>query len=128
MQKYQYNSKLESRSKELRKRLTYGEAKMWKYISKDQLSVRFRRQFPIDKYIRDFYAPSIKLAIEIDGSSHDDKKYDYDVNRQKKLESRGTKFIRFKEFEVMNNLDNVLPSIDNLIQELQLLRPNGHLI
>jgi very-short-patch-repair endonuclease len=32
----------------------------------------FDRQRPIDRYIVDFYCKDLKLAIEIDGSSHDE--------------------------------------------------------
>lgn len=67
----QYNKNLTSYAKELRKNLTPEEIKVWTYIRKRQiLGVRFLRQRPILNYIVDFFAPEIKLAIEIDGSQH----------------------------------------------------------
>ncbi len=33
-------------------------------------NIRFLRQRSIGKYIVDFYAPSLKLAIELDGAQH----------------------------------------------------------
>ncbi|WP_208643530.1 endonuclease domain-containing protein [Pedobacter miscanthi] len=59
--------------KELRNNLTPAEATMWKYLQNSKLDGRkFRRQHSVGNYILDFYCPSEKLAIEIDGSCHDD--------------------------------------------------------
>ena len=67
----QYNKKLTSYAKNLRKNLTTEEVKVWVHIRKRQvLGVKFLRQKPILNYIVDFFAPKIKLAIEIDGSQH----------------------------------------------------------
>lgn len=107
-----YRQELVKRAKKLRKNLTPAEARLWKYISRKQiLGFDFDRQKPIDAYIVDFYCKKTKLAIEIDGQSHDFTA-EYDLKRQKRLESFGIKVIRFSEKEVLKNLDQVLSEIE----------------
>lgn len=52
------------------------------------LGYPFLRQRPIHNYIADFYCPTLKLVIEIDGESHRNK-FEGDQTRQKNLESLG---------------------------------------
>ncbi len=113
-----YRPELVERAKELRKNLTPAEALLWKYLKRKQINgFDFDRQKPIDRYIVDFYCKILKLAIEIDGQSHDFK-IEYDVKRQKRLESFGIKVIRFTEKEVLHDLDNVLTEIEYWTQKL----------
>ena len=108
-----YNPKLRLIARELRKNLTYGEARLWKYLKSKQFDgYDFHRQKPIGNYIVDFYCPELDLIIEIDGGTHDEKRYDNDQVRQKYLESLGLKVIRFSEYEVLKRLDDVLQTID----------------
>lgn len=71
---------MKERRQSLRNQATVTEVRLWDRIRKKQiLGVRFRRQFSIGNYIVDFYSPKIKLAIEIDGKSHDtETKREYD--------------------------------------------------
>ena len=55
----------------------------------------FDRQRPIDNFIVDFYCKELRLAIEIDGDSHQDKAT-ADRKRQKRLESLGVTVFRFQ--------------------------------
>jgi very-short-patch-repair endonuclease len=73
----------------------------------------FDRQRPIDRYIVDFYCKDLKLAIEIDGSSHDSEeaKINDDI-RQERLESLGVRFLRFTDADVKRNIEMVVDSID----------------
>ena len=57
--------------KELRSNLTPAEAKLWTYLKNKKLGGRrFRRQHSVGGYILDFYCPTEKLAIELDGQGH----------------------------------------------------------
>jgi len=113
-----YRPELVQRARELRKNLTPAETLLWKYLKRKQINgFDFDRQKPIDRYIVDFYCKILKLAIEIDGQSHDFK-IEYDVKRQKRLESFGIKVIRFTEKEVPHDLDNVLTEIEYWTQKL----------
>jgi len=55
------------------------------------------------------------LAIEVDGSSHNDK-YEQDKIRQQELENIGVRFLRFNDLEVKKDMCNVLRVIENWIQ------------
>ena len=57
------------------------------------------------------------LAIEIDGSSHNNK-YDYDMERQAKLQDLGVKFIRFNDLDVKKNMAGVLIALEHKIWEI----------
>ena len=50
--------------------MTRPEQSLWAMLRDRQTGLRFRRQHPLGVYILDFYAPSAKLCIEVDGPSH----------------------------------------------------------
>jgi very-short-patch-repair endonuclease len=60
----------------------------------------------------------LKLAIEIDGSSHDSEeaKVNDDI-RQERLESLGVIFLRFTDADVKRNMEMVVDSIELWIDE-----------
>ncbi|MEZ4796097.1 MAG: DUF559 domain-containing protein [Flavobacteriaceae bacterium] len=99
--------------KELRNNATKAETKLWKALRRSQLENRkFRRQQSIENYIVDFYCPSEKLIVEVDGNVHNNSvNNDYDFNRTKELEQLGFKVIRFINDEVFKNLDLILEAI-----------------
>ncbi len=105
--------RMKERRQELRKNLTPSEARLWKYIQRKQLNgKKFRRQYSVGGYVLDFYCPECKLAIEIDGSSHDSKmKHQYDEERTKFLNAVGIRVIRFRNIDVLKNIDEVLEEI-----------------
>ncbi len=105
---------IKGRRKYLRRTLTPAEAILWRYIKNSQLEGRkFRRQHSVGKYILDYYCPSEKLAIELDGSQHvlSQKKIEHDKIRTKYLNSLQIVIKRFLNGEVYNNIDGVLDSI-----------------
>lgn len=67
-----YKPELKELARELRKNPTYAEKILWQGIRRKQLGVEFHRQVPIDQFIVDFYCHEIKLAIEVNGISHND--------------------------------------------------------
>ena len=76
------------------------------------VGMKFRRQHPIGPYIVDFYCHEARLAIELDGSGHQDEdQADYDRIRSTELESKGVKVMRFWNQDVTDNLDGVLEAI-----------------
>jgi len=96
---------LKEKRRELRNNLTPAEATMWRYLQNSKLDGRkFRRQHSVGNYILDFYCPSEKLAIEVDGSSHDDYSAEiYDKERTDFLESKGIRMIRFDNIDVFES-------------------------
>ena len=114
-----HNEKLKRRY--LRKNVTWAEKILWQEIrNKKILRQRFLRQYRIGKYVVDFFCPKIKLAIEIDGSTHTkDDEIEYDTQRQKEIESLGIKFLRFTNLEIFYSLSNVLNIVKEKTQELK---------
>ena len=82
----------------LRNNLTSAEAALWCLLKNSQLQGRkFRRQHSIENYIVDFYCPSEKLIIEVDGSIHDNQGVaNADYIRDLILESLGFKVLRIE--------------------------------
>ncbi len=119
-----YNPDLVVHAKKLRNNPTYSEKFLWKYLKRKQVrGFDFDRQKPIDRYIVDFFCNELMLVIEIDGESHNDKK-EYDQHRQKRLESFGISFLRFDGLQVVKNIDGVLRTIYNWIDEHREPTPN----
>ena len=111
-----YNPKLKELARELRKNSTLSEVLLWLKIKGKTMGVEFHRQVPIDNFIVDFYCHELMLAIEIDGSSHDEKQ-DYDQNRQAILENLGVKFIRFRDIDVKQRMGWVLEELMIFVEE-----------
>ncbi len=112
----QYNPKLKSLARDLRKNSTLSEVILWNKIKGKRLRYQFHRQVPIDEYIVDFYCHELLLAIEIDGSSHD-YNFEYDDQRQKKLEFLGIEIVRFLDKDVKHGLNDVLRILENIVEE-----------
>jgi len=114
--KIHYNPKLKQRARELRKNSTLSEVLLWEELkSRKMLGYKFLRQKPIGNYIVDFFCNKLKMVIEIDGDSHTEEKFEYDINRQKWLESSGVNVLRFDDLEVKKDMNNVLSAIEGWI-------------
>ena len=92
---------------QLRNDVLMPEKIIWKWIRKEQLGYKFRRQHGIGKYIVDFYCPELKLIVEIDGQVHDEI-MDRDKIREEFFKSLGFNLKRYTAREVNNNLEWVL--------------------
>ena len=113
-----YRQDLRQKARELRNNSTLSEALLWKEIKGRQLlGYQFHRQVPLLNYIVDFYCHELKLAIEIDGDSHD-YSFTYDSIRQKELEEYGIIIIRFDDLEVKQRIDSVVREIMYHIQSI----------
>ena len=114
-----YDPKLKQRSRQLRNNSTLSEVLLWNQLKRKQMKgYQFLRQKPLDHYIVDFFCYDLMLAIEIDGSSHDDK-LEEDEIRQERLESFGVRFLRFTDRDVKKNLEGVLQCIEAWIEEFE---------
>jgi very-short-patch-repair endonuclease len=84
-----YQKKLKPNARILRKNSTDAERKLWSHIRRKYFcNVQFYRQKPIGRYIVDFYAPSVKLVIEVDGGQHFEQKHLlYDKSRDTYLKN-----------------------------------------
>jgi very-short-patch-repair endonuclease len=97
---------LKSRRKELRNNATPAEKLLWSMLQHSNLDgYKFRRQHSVGPYILDFYCPSERLAVELDGDSHfTDDAIEYDNERTAYLNGMGIRVIRFLNTDIFNNL------------------------
>ena len=117
--KIHYNPKLKARARELRKNATFIERLLWKYLRAGQLNgYHFLRQKPIDEYIVDFYCKKVKLVIELDGVTHNDKQ-SYDKRRENRIKELGFNILRLDGYYVLYNINGALESIMGCIKELE---------
>ena len=105
-----YREGLKERAKQLRSNSTKAEALLWTRIKNKQLSVDFDRQKPLLGFIVDFYCKTLRLAIELDGSSHEGKDL-YDTERENSIKQYNVTFLRFTNEQVYLDIQSVLDSI-----------------
>ncbi len=109
------NKYLRKNARELRKNSTLSEVLLWNLLKNKRTNgLDFDRQRIIGNYIVDFYCPKLKLVIEIDGCSHDNK-YIYDKKRDEYLKSLGLSVIHFDDHDVKFQIDKVILSIEEII-------------
>ncbi len=109
-----------SNTRMLRKTLTKAEELLWHNLRNRRLKgAKFRRQHPVSGYIADFYCHEAKLIIEVDGEIHDLSDHmEHDEGRSYELELNGIHVIRFKNAEILEDLETVLNRItDDLISK-----------
>src|SRR5688500_18279928 len=97
-------------ARRLRRASTDVEMKLWQKLRNRQLGVDFRRQHPAGSFILDFYCPSLRLAIELDGGQHDTQSR-RDTRRDAWLAGHGVSVLRFWNSDVTENFAGVLEAI-----------------
>ena len=105
----------------LRRNETKAEKLLWEKLRNNQLEgLKFRRQHPVNIYIADFYCHKFKLIIELDGDYHDqEEQKQKDEVRTEVLRLNDLKIIRFKNEEVEQDINQVLTTIKNKIEQLK---------
>jgi very-short-patch-repair endonuclease len=95
----------------MRREMTPAEAALWERLRGKRLrGLRFRAQHPVGPFILDFYCPSAKLVVEVDGPVHEDRGAE-DAARTEQLNAFGYRVIRFANDEVLGDIDRVLARI-----------------
>ena len=114
-------SKVEEHLPELRGNLTPQERVLWDALRGRKLDdVKFRRQHPIGAFVLDFYAPEIRLVIELDGDVHDvPVRKARDRSRDAHLIANGYHVVRVTNMEVILDLPAVLERLSTVIAALR---------
>jgi very-short-patch-repair endonuclease len=101
------------RARRLRAQMDLPEVLLWNQLRRRQLDgLHFRRQHPIGPYILDFYCDKARLAVEVDGYSHDvADRPRRDLRRDNWLASRGATTLRIAARDVLKSMDDVLATI-----------------
>lgn len=81
---------------------TRAEAAAWELLRNRRcLGLKFRRQYPVRGFIVDFYCPALRLAIELDGRSHEGvEAMAGDAERSASLATEHVEVIRIRNADV----------------------------
>ena len=102
-----------SYARALRRGATPAERKLWQGLRRHRVGgLKFRRQVPLGPYIADFYCPSAKLVIEVDGVSHIDASRD--AIRDSWMAQHGIRVVRVANRDVLANLEGTLIAIGEI--------------
>lgn len=92
----------------MRKAPTRSEAMLWARLRGRQLGPRIRRQHVLHPCIVDFYVPSYRLVIEIDGGVHALHR-EYDARRDAFLASTyGVRVLRIEAWFIERSVDEAV--------------------
>ena len=114
-----FYDRLKSYARENRRNQTEAEEFLWRQLSRNALGVKFKRQLIILNYIVDFACLEKSLIIEVDGGYHfTEEQMELDAYRTEDLERLGFKVLRFKNENIIIEIEQVLKTIQDYI--------NGH--
>jgi very-short-patch-repair endonuclease len=96
----------------LRAKATPSEQILWQSLRDDRVAHRFRRQHPLGPFVVDFYCPSVRLVVEVDGSAHDEPdQRAHDRFRQEMIEEYHVVFMRVRSGDVERRPAQVIAAI-----------------
>lgn len=103
------------RRRDLRQLSTRSEYLLWQQLrGRGVNGCKARRQVSIGPYVVDFYFPSRRLIIELDGDSHfQPGAFERDARHQKYFEQLGFCVTRFTDREIFDSLASVVEIIGN---------------
>ena len=97
------------RARQLRKRMTPPELRLWLALKSRPEGFKFRRQHAFDPYILDFFCHEAALAIEVDGFSHElGDNPQRDERRDRWVAEQGVRTIRIAAIDIRDNLEGVV--------------------
>jgi very-short-patch-repair endonuclease len=100
-------------ARRLRRELSLPEKLLW--VRLRGAEVRFRRQYPIGRYVLDFYSPAAKLAIEVDGAAHElGDRPQRDEVRTEWLKNQGIAELRIPAKDVLADPDEIADAVVRL--------------
>lgn len=112
-----------NRARSLRKAMSPPEVMLWTRLrGRASDKPTFRRQHPMGSTIVDFYCPSARLVVEVDGSTHwDERSQRRDLARDQWLERQGVIVLRVDAASIYRDANAVVEAI---VSKAQVLRAN----
>jgi len=113
-----YRADLKSVARRLRNNSTDAERLLWSRLRRKQvLGIQFYRQKPIGEYVVDFYAPRVKLVVEVDGAQRfESVERAQDTARSEYLCRQGLLVLRFDNRQVLREMDAALAVIHEQVE------------
>ena len=114
-----YAPHLKEYARQHRNNSTKSEVILWLELRNKQFhGFDFHRQKPIDYFILDFFCYKLMLGIELDGITHTwEEVVKKDEHKEAKLKALGITILRFHDSEVLNDMPNVLRTIEEYIEK-----------
>ena len=100
----------------MRQAPTDSEAWLWRALGSSQLGIAFWRQVPLLGFIADFYAPSARLIVEVDGTYHA-RRVTADARRDRKLTRAGHRIVRLPAELVIRDLPAAVLAVRRALDE-----------
>jgi very-short-patch-repair endonuclease len=102
-----------SNARRLRRDQTQEEKQLWQALRAGRFAgFKFRRQHPSGKYVLNFYCPSARLSVELDGFGHGHPaQRQRDLAREQWLAEEGIEELRFWNHQWRRNPAGVLLEI-----------------
>ena len=116
---------LMQRAKMLRQEATEAECVFWEAVRGRRCGgLKFRRQHAVGQFILDFWCPERRLVVELDGGIHERADVAaHDREREEWIQRYGVCILRFRNEEVLTNLEAVLQTIQGSKSPLAPLLP-----
>jgi very-short-patch-repair endonuclease len=107
-----------SNAKRLRKQMTPHEIALWLALRGNEAGLRFRRQHAAGPYVLDFYCAPARLAIEVDGESHNHgNRPERDATRDAWLVAQNIRVLHYPAREMLANLDDLVRQVTSVAVE-----------
>ena len=101
-----------AKARTLRRTMSRPEARLWQILRTRPGGLKFRRQHPVGPYVLDFYCPQARLAIEVDGESHDLGDMPVrDAHRDAWLREQGFRILRIPAGELYGDIEAAVREI-----------------
>ncbi len=101
-----------AKARQLRRDMSLPERLLWRELRGKPLGIKFRRQHPIGAFVLDFYCPSARIGIEIDGIAHDmGDRPARDERRDALLREQGIEVLRIAASDVLESPADVAEAI-----------------
>jgi very-short-patch-repair endonuclease len=109
-----------AKARQLRSSMSLPEVLLWNYLRRKPQGIKFRRQHPVGSYVIDFYCPSMRIGIEIDGIAHDmGNRPATDATRDEWLTGQGVRIVRIPASEVLESVVDAAAAIVALCSEAE---------
>ena len=108
---------LASCARENRRSTSEPERQLWQCLAGGKLGVTFRRQVVLGSAIADFFAPAIRLVVEVDGAQHRLRR-SADARRDRDLRRLGCHVLRIEAEVVMRDLPATVALVRNAVERL----------
>ena len=103
----------------MRAQPTPAEKLLNRRLHQEDIPCHFNPQYVLEGYILDFFCKHPRLAIEVDGPTHDiPSQRQYDTKRTLALQQRGVVILRFSNRQVYNDIESITTVIKDQVLKM----------